>query len=166
MGKGRKKLPDSIKIMKGTNQKCRMETPVNENLLPAKINYVPKPPDWFSPLGVNLYNDVTSELLAKKLIEKVDMSMVIAFCNQMALHLELEQYLKERGSRIDEMVEKIYRNGKPAKVTRRLCPEHRASMDALEKAKQIATEFGFTPLARQRLVYQAINNNPSDDDFT
>lgn len=155
MAKGRKKLPDSLKIMKGTDRKCRM---VSTDLVPVKIDYLPDPPAWFSPLAISIYQDVTSELLAKKLIQKVDISMVVSFCNLMALHLECEKALRTK--RIYYVIDKNF-NRVPV-----LHPKHKVSMDALSQAKQIANEFGFTPLARQRLIHQVNPDNPTDNDFT
>lgn len=155
MSKGRKKLPDSIKIMQGTDRKDRM---TGTSLIPSKFDYVPLPPEWFTPLAELIYQDVTSELLAKKLLEKVDISLVVSFCNLIALHQECEKALRTK--RIYYTIDKNF-NRIP-----NLHPLHKVSMDALHQAKQIASEFGFTPLARQRLMHQANNEDESRDDFT
>ena len=140
--KGRKPKPQRLKELAGTAQPCR--TNPNEMEVSRLIN-VPEPPFLLSDQGKTEFAIICNELSNKKMLHLVDLSLITAYCNEMALYIETELILKENG-RIDEFFnedgELIKRQGKP---------EQKIANDALNKALKIAVQFGLTPSARTRI---------------
>ena len=154
MGKGRKATLDSVKIMKGTDQKCRMS---GKGTSLAVISKVPPSPSWFTPLARKIYKDATRELMSKHLLHVVSLTSLVSFCNMMAKHLELEQEMSEEG----RFVTIESKTGSYETIS----PKHKASKDALELALKIAVEFGFTPVSSQRIINQVTKKDDNDKFF-
>jgi len=150
----RQKTPDALKVINGTDKKYRM-TKVNSKQ--GGIAKVPPVPAWFTPMAKKIYKDVTRELMAKSLLHVVGLTMVVSYCNLIALHLQLEEEMKEEG-RLITVVSK-------AGSFETANPKHKMSLDALEKARQIAVEFGFTPLSQQRIISQVTKKDDNDKFF-
>ena len=139
---GRKKIPSEIKKARGTLRKCReLENPMEVK----KVDALPVAPTWLSAIGQEQFNIVVSQLNVLGMLYEVDLKLIEAYSNAMALHIESEQQLREVG-RIQ-----IYRdedgNPKHAQIT----PLQTISKQALESALKIATQFGLTPSARTKI---------------
>ena len=79
------------------------------------------------------------------MLHLVDLALVTAYANEMALYIEMELFLKING-RIDEFF------NEDGGLTRRTYkPEHKISKDSLANALKIAAQFGLTPSARTRI---------------
>jgi len=154
MGKGRKVTSDNLKIMKGTDQKCRM---TGKGTSLSVISKVPPAPSWFNPLARTVYMDVARELLAQNLLHIVGLPLVISYCNTIAVHLQLEEQLSTEGRFITIET----KNG----LCEAISPKHKASLDTLDKALKISAEFGFTPISQQRIISQVTEKDNNDKFF-
>jgi P27 family predicted phage terminase small subunit len=150
----RQKTPDQLKVINGTDKKYRM---TRVGIKQAGISKVPPAPSWFTPMAKKIYKDVSRELMAKNLLHVVGLTLVVSYCNLIALHLQLEQEMKSEG-RLITIETKAGSYEAPN-------PKHKMSLDALEKARQIAVEFGFTPLSQQRIISQVTNKDDNDKFF-
>ena len=152
MGKGRKKIPTEIKKLRGTLQKCR-ETESQMNV--KRSGRIPDAPDWLSEVGREQYYKVTNELWNKNMLYEVDLALVIAYSNEMALYIETEKLLRTK-SRIYAKHDKDGNIVYAASV-----PYQKIANDALNKAIKLAVQFGFTPSARTNI--QRIETNEYKD---
>ena len=98
---GRKKIPDQVKILHGTNQPCRM----NENKPDYEIvKKLPPAPRWFSKLGKRIYRNLGKELLQKNILTALSIPMFIAYCREISIYLEIEMEFLTMEDRIHNIL--------------------------------------------------------------
>ena len=139
---GRKKIPTQLKKIRGTYAKSRE---LENEMKVEKVEQPPKPPNWLTKIGKEQWSIVTNELFALGMLHLVDLALVEAYCNAMALHLETEKVLHETG-RIQ-----IYRDEDGRVKHSQIVPLVTVSKQALADAIKLATQFGFTPSARTKI---------------
>ena len=146
----RPKTPDSIKIMKGTDQPVRMS---GKNITDTSIEKIPFAPKWLSDSGKGFYKKLTKEFNAKKLLTNSNLDLVIMLANEMSVYVDLEKeskiYLK--GDIIvlehdDEGGEIVRDNMKTYYKFRKL------SKDAYGNVVKLSSEFGLTPASISRII--------------
>ena len=139
---GRKKIPTQLKKLRGTYAKSRE---VENEMQVAKVEQPPKPPSWLTKTGKEQWILVTNELFTLQMLHAVDLALVEAYCNAIALHIETEQILQESG-RIQ-----IYRDEDGRIKHSQIVPLVTVSKQALSDAIKLATQFGLTPSARTKI---------------
>ena len=87
---GRKKIPTQLKKIRGTYAKSRE---IENEMQVAKVEQPPKPPSWLTKTGKQQWILVTNELFNLQMLHEVDLALVEAYCNAMALHIETEKVL-------------------------------------------------------------------------
>lgn len=147
MARGRKRIPTKIKKLKGTLQKCR--TQENEMQV-AVLEKMPHAPLWLSEIGKQEWDNVCFELYNKQMLHKIDLPLIAAYCNAMALHIETEIMLREKG-RIQ-----VYKNTDGTIKHAQSVPHQKIANDALERALKIAAQFGLTPSSRSAISQPTI----------
>ena len=148
--KGRPSKPTILKKMAGTDQKCR----INENEMQVSVlANIPDPPFELSNIAKKEYLIVTNELLAKGMLHLVDLSLVTTYANEMAIYIEMENFLLKNG-RVDE-----FYNEENMLTKRTMKPEVRIANQSLANALKIACQFGLTPSARTKINAPIVNDN-------
>lgn len=140
--KGRKPKPTRMKEMSGTDQPCRV---LDNEMTVSILANIPDPPFDLSAQAEREYYIICQELHSKKMLHLVDLSLITAYSNEMALYIETEKVLRQHG-RIDE-----FYNEDGQLIRRQSKPEQKISNDALSKALKIAVQFGITPSSRTRI---------------
>ena len=139
---GRKKIPTEIKKARGTLRKCReLENPMQVK----KIDGLPQAPKWLSEIGKEQFNIVVNQLNNLGMLYEVDLKLIEAYANSMALHIEAEQQLRESGRIM------IYRNEDGDVKHSQIVPMQTISKQALESAIKISSLFGLNPAARTKI---------------
>ena len=156
MGKGRKKLPTALKKMQGTTEKSRE---VENEMQVELCSSLPDAPELLSEIGKGEWLKVTQQLFNLKMLHSVDLRLVEAYCNEIALYIESEQWLRQNGrveefKNIDGMVTRSQAN-----------PHQKIAKDALASALKLATQFGLTPVARASISAPTVNNNTQINNF-
>lgn len=150
MGKGRKKIPTRLKELQGTVEKSRLV----ENEMTAELcQAIPEPPEWLSEIAKQEWDKVTLELFNKQMLHRIDLRLIEAYCNAIALHIETEQMLRDKG-RIQ-----IFKNPDGTLKHMQAVPYQKIANDALDRALKIATQFGMTPTARTSISQPVIQQN-------
>ena len=150
MGKGRKKTPTRLKELQGTLEKSRtLENEMMVELCPA----VPAPPEWLSELAKEEWSKVTMELYNKQMLHHIDLRLIEAYCNAIALHIETEQMLRDKG-RIQ-----VFKNADGSLKHMQAVPYQKIANDALDRALKLATQFGLTPTSRTSISQPVIQQN-------
>ena len=91
MGRGRKKLPTEVKKLRGTLKKER----VLENEMQVEIlKELPETPEWLSDIAKVEWKKVCLELFNKNMLHYVDLKLIEAYCNAIALHIGTEMLLR------------------------------------------------------------------------
>ena len=86
MAKGRKKLPDNIKALRGTDQPCRMENKVAT--LPTQT-LITLPKSGLTGTAKKIFAIVATELIYNNILDRLGVDLVIAYCREMALYHDM-----------------------------------------------------------------------------
>ena len=150
--KGRKKLPDSIKALRGTDQPCRMtDKPAVQGATVIKL-----PKVGLKGTAKKVFAVVATELMHNNLLDVYGVDMVVAYAHEMALYHDMMSDIEKEGVTIEVMTK--------AGVVTRINPKRKVAEGALAAAKSLAVEFGMTPSSRSR-VSAILNDNTPKDEF-
>lgn len=150
MSKGRKKLPNEVKALRGTDQPCRMTEQAGVNSITAL------PRSGLKGTAKKIFELVGTELIHKNLLELVSLDLVVAYSREMGLYHDMMREVEKEGTTIEVET----KNG----TTTIINPKRKVAESALANAKAIAVEFGFTPASRSR-VSGLLNTDAPKDDF-
>ena len=149
--KGRRKIPNALKTLRGTDQPCRMTDGAES---PA-TNVVAVPRSGLKGTARKVFGIVAAGLIHKRLLEVVGVDLVVACAREMGLYHDMMRDVEREGA----TVEIITRNG-PATVVN---PKRRIAEGALANARSLAAEFGLTPASRHRVAALLADDAPKDD---
>ena len=156
MAKGRKKLPTNLKKIQGTLEKSRLVE--NEMQVELCVS-IPEPPELLSEIGRGEWEKVTSQLYNLKMLHRVDLRLVEAYCNEIALYIECEMELRKNG-RVDN-----FKNTNGEVIRSQAKPFIKIKNDALNNAMKLAAQFGLTPVARASISTPITNNNTQINNY-
>ena len=150
--KGRKKLPDSIKALRGTDQPCRMtDKPAVQGATVIKL-----PKVGLKGTAKKVFAVVATELMHNNLLDVYGVDMVVAYAREMALYHDMMSDIEKEGVTIEIET----KNGTVMQIN----PKRKIAEGALAAAKSLAAEFGMTPSSRSR-VSAIMNDNAPKDEF-
>ena len=121
MGKGRKPISNALKVLKGTDQPCRMR----EEISYEKITKIPKAPDYMCVAGKKVYKITAQQLADQGILNVVNINAVMMYANEMGKYIEAEKKLS--GS------------------------ENKMASEYLANAKMWAVELGITPASASKV---------------
>lgn len=153
MTKGRKKLPDELKALRGTDQPCRM----TGDTVSAGTAVAALPRSGLKGTAKKVFDVVATELIHKCLLDIVGVDLVVAYAREMGLYHDMMRETEKEGYTIEVMT----KHGTATVVN----PKRKVAESALMNAKALAAEFGLTPASRSR-VAALVSNVPQKDDFT
>lgn len=156
MAKGRKKLPTNLKKIQGTLEKSRLVE--NEMQVELCVS-LPDAPELLSEIGRGEWEKVTSQLYNLKMLHRVDLRLVEAYCNEIALYIECEIELRKNG-RVDN-----FKNTNGEVIRSQAKPFIKIKNDALNNAMKLAAQFGLTPVARASISAPITNNNTQINNY-
>ena len=149
--KGRKKIPDQLKILKGTDQPCRM----NDAPDISAISKMPPPPPWLSKSAKKVYKTKSDILASIRVLTPLDIEMFISFCHEFGRYIDTAEKLAE-------VSHSAILAEKPGELYERLT---RINRDAFDRAKQLAGEFGLSPVARLKIASGEHSQKPKLEDI-
>lgn len=152
MAKGRKKLPDNIKALRGTDQPCRMENKIAT--LPTQT-LITLPNSGLKGTAKKIFAIVATELIYNNILDHLGVDLVIAYCREMALYHDMMKDMEKEGY----TVKVATKTGFITQVN----PKRKIAESALSAAKALAVEFGMTPSSRNRVAALLSGNEPKDD---
>ena len=138
MGQGRKKIPTSLKKLKGTNRK---ERELENEMQVTHVICMPDAPSFLNAFGAEEWHKVTNQLADLSMLHEVDLGMLGAYCREMGIYIEMVEMLKAG------QVERTYDKDGRLRGSK-LRPEVKIARDSLDRAIKLAVQFGFTPSAR------------------
>jgi len=136
--KGRKPVSDHLKVIRGTNQPCRMRG----DMIVEHINKLPEPPREMSRTARRLYKDCGHFILMAKVLTPVDIWLLEMFAIEIGRYRDLSYQLEkiDLTADMDEFQERKYKRMKSA------------AREAFENGMKIAIELGLTPAARLKFA--------------
>jgi len=146
MTAGRKPLPNQLKVLKGTDQPCRMRDDVSVE----KVSKMPPPPKWLGDTARKLYKTKSQFLIGAGIISVGDIEMFVTFCHEFGRYIETAEKLSEvnHSAVLSEKQEQLY--WRLTKINR----------DSFDRARSLAGEFGFTPISRLKFAAPVEDNDP------
>lgn len=150
--KGRKKLPDNIKSLRGTDQPCRM----TDKPVPQSTTIVSLPKVGLKGTAKKVFVVVATELMHNNLLDVVGIDLLVAYCREMGLYHDMMREIEKEGATIEVMTK--------SGVITQVNPKRKVAESALAAAKSLATEFGMTPSSRNR-VAAILSGNEQRDEF-
>jgi P27 family predicted phage terminase small subunit len=144
MTKGRKRIPDEIKRIRGTIKPSR----VNETVPDMVIDRLPPAPLMLNKHGKKVYKTIGQYLLNVKVLNEVNLAMFAAFCREYGVYWEAEESMINISDRWEKVTDSLgnFRTSPNAK--------HTISKESLRNALKIAVEFGLTPASISKIVFE------------
>ena len=136
MGKGRKPISNALKVLKGTDQPCRMR----EEISYEKITKIPKAPDYMCIAGKKVYKITAQQLADQGILNVVNINAVMMYANEMGKYIEAEKKLSEPEEISDKGGVRYVRN-----------PLDKMASEYLANAKMWAVELGITPASASKV---------------
>jgi P27 family predicted phage terminase small subunit len=150
--KGRKKLPDNIKALRGTDQPCR-----TSNAPAVQTSTVIRLPKvGLKGTAKKIFAVVATELMHNNLLDVYGVDMVVAYAREMALYHDMMSEIDKEGVTVEVETK--------AGFVTQINPKRKIAEGALAAAKSLAVEFGMTPSSRSR-VAALLSGNEQKDEF-
>lgn len=146
MGVGRKPVPSALKLVKGTDQPCRM----NKNEPKPKADNI-KMPVGMSDSAKKHWGQVVKQLKEAGIMTNLDVTALMIYC---------ETYAQWR-----DATDKINKHGSVVKGERGFpvrSPYLMVAQKAFDQMKQMLTEFGMTPSSRTKVNTTDEHNEKKD----
>lgn len=131
------KTNNTLKELKGTDQKTRLDKEVNVET----INVLPSAPTWFKKSSKLIYEDTGHRLILMGILNPVNMNLFIAYCRELGMYFDLEKQFNTINSKFQE-----------GKTGTSIHPAYKMAREALGNAVKIAQEFGMTPLQMTKVT--------------
>nr|DAZ61851.1 MAG TPA: terminase small subunit [Caudoviricetes sp.] len=151
MAKGRKKISDELKSLRGTDQPCRMDG----NLTPTTSAVVSIPRSGLKGTAKKVFEVVATELIHNRLLDMVGVDLLVAYAREMGLYHDMMRDAEKEGYTI--VVETKFG------TTTLVNPKRKIAESALMNAKALSAEFGLTPASRSRVAALLSDEEPKDD---
>ena len=154
--KGRKKIPTELKKARGTLRKSRE---LDNQMEVKKVDSIPVAPDWLSDIGAEQFDIVVNQLNSLGMLYQIDLKLIEAYANSMALYIECEKQLRINGRIM------VYRDEDGNPKHSQIVPLQTVSKQALEQALKLAVQFGITPSSRTKISAPIKSLEIKDNEF-
>jgi P27 family predicted phage terminase small subunit len=131
--KGRKPMSDQLKVLRGTDQPCRMRG----QLILSDIIKMPPAPKYFSKISRKYYKTVGIYLLQAKIITAIDIGVLEMCCYEFGRYHDLSQELAKM-----KMTDITFEQGQDFQRLRT------AVKQSFDRWLKLAIELGMTPSSR------------------
>jgi P27 family predicted phage terminase small subunit len=148
--KGRKRTPDHLKVVAGTDQACRMNP--HAPVAPATL---PSAPDWLSARATEIFDGLVATLDQMGIASSAD-TAVIAMAASRLEEVEITTALVEDNGRTYDTTTEA------GGTMHRSRPEVAQRSDAMKHAQSLLSELGLTPAARSKV---SASKKPEENPF-
>lgn len=152
---GRPRKPEAMKQLSGTSQPCRRQPETDFGV----ITKIPAAPKYMNKYAKKLYKTTANKLAAIRLLNDVNLPIVVGYANEMGKYWEAEEQLNEVG-RLDIQKDS---EGNILKIQR--LPLDKMASEYLANAKSFATELGITPASAHKVKLPESPKNKPFSDF-
>jgi P27 family predicted phage terminase small subunit len=132
---GRKRIPDHLKIIKGTAQKCRMNPDA-----PVCDDELPRPPAWLSRDAVEHFAVLRTRIEGLGIASRTDTELLAVAAERMAEIDECGKLIADEG--------RLVQSGTMIRTN----PAVSQRNEAFRHLQSLLAEFGLTPSARAKIV--------------
>ncbi len=137
--RGRPPVPSKLKVLRGTDQPCRMN-----KREPKAEPGAPVCPAWLSPKAKRAWKELVGILGGMDILSKADRRAMELLCDAYAEYRDARAVVAKQGATYEA---ETVAGG----VMIRPRPEVAIAADAWRRVKGMLTEFGLTPASRSRV---------------
>lgn len=148
--KGRKRKPDHLKVVSGTDQRCRMHPDA-----PTAPTGLPVAPEMLTKRGAEIFDGLVAILDEMGIASTADTSVVM-LCASRLEEVEITTALVEDNGRTYETI------SESGSVMHRSRPEVQQRNEAMKHAQSLLSDLGLTPAARSRV---SVSKKPEGNPF-
>jgi P27 family predicted phage terminase small subunit len=138
MSKGRKRIPDNLKVIAGTDQPCRMNPDA-----PAPAEDMPRPPAWLSRRAVEHFGALRSRFEYMSVATSTDTEMLALAAARLAEIEECDELIEEHG----RLIESVSNKGTMVRAN----PAVGQRNEAMRHLHSLLSEFGASPASRSKV---------------
>lgn len=149
---GRNKLPDAVKIARGTDQPCRMSGEVGVSVLDAV-----KAPAFLAGLAKKVFEQTAQQLCNCRVLTSLDVEQLAMYSINVGRAIEAEKAIRSEGAVIQ--IQTKYDQVPTVN------PWIKIQKDAITTASAIAGQYGLTPVSRVRIAQMAAPEQKEKDPF-
>lgn len=144
--RGRKPVPSHLKVLRGTDQPCRMN-PDEPKPEPSEMTA----PPGLSPAALKEWDRVKKVLAESGIVSVLDTNALAAYCEMYAIWASAIKHLQREGMVVSS------KRGEPMRN-----PYLKIANDAHDRMVKMLTEFGMTPSSRTRVSATKKQEKPDD----
>ena len=148
---GRKRTPDALKVIKGTDQPVRMSGDASYSIV---ITKAPAPPKHLSKEAKKVWKSVAREMVNMKLLTTLNVMTLSIYADLVAQYIRINEDIELMKGNV------IVMNGRNAQLN----PLIVAKNMTIAQIMKLSTEFGFTQAAQSRImgVMKSVNEEEND----
>jgi P27 family predicted phage terminase small subunit len=143
--RGRKRLPDHLKVVKGTDQRCRMNPAA-----PQADSSLPIPPDHLSERAAELFRQVVAILAGMGIASSSDVHSLTILAQRLE-EIEICTVVIEDSGRFFTSSVEYDDEGRITSQQIKGHPAVAQRSEAMRHAQSLLAEFGLTPAARSKV---------------
>ena len=149
---GRNRLPDAVKVARGTDQPCRMSGDAGVSVLDSV-----KAPLYLKGTSKKVFEQTAAQLCNCRVLTALDIEQLSMYAINVARAIEAEEALRKEGAVI--------------KMTTRydivpiVNPWVKIQKDAISISSAIAAQYGLTPVSRMRIAQMVAPPKKEKDPF-
>lgn len=149
MTKGRKPIPNELKILRGTNQPCRMKPTIEADLI-SEINQIVDLKNFKvlqSKRAKDIFIQKANQLIKLKLLTDMDIEQLVVYASSLDILFTCMKEMKK------EMFVKIYETKDDVVYLKGMIanPHIKLYREMIEIVGRIGSDFGFSPVSRMKL---------------
>lgn len=143
--KGRKPIPDNLKVLRGTDQPCRLRDELSVTPITDPILSIPKGSPLKSKRAKAIFIGKANQLIALKILTSFDIEQLSVY----AYTLDQVYVCMEKIHKLDLFREMHDADGKILRYVEN--PYIKLLRDMIDITNKIGADFGFSPVSRQKL---------------
>ena len=149
---GRNRLPDAVKVARGTDQPCRMSGDAGVSVLDSV-----KAPAFLSGAAKKIFEETAFQLCSCRVLTALDVEQLSMYALNVGRAIEAEKAIKKEGAVITV---KTKYDQVPA-----VNPWVKIQKDAISVSSAIAAQYGLTPVSRMRIAQMVAPEKKEKDPF-
>jgi P27 family predicted phage terminase small subunit len=159
--KGRKIIPDQIKVLKGTDQKCRLNSGMNIQTIKSIDEIKASNKSILkSKRAKKIFLEKANQLINYKMLSVLDLEQLVVYAFSLdELFMAMDQIQKpdfERFIRVSDKLNEVSRYVEN--------PHLKYFRDLFFIVNKIGSDFGFSPVSRIKMKDMFLNNKEKNDE--
>lgn len=145
MTKGRKALPNAVKVLRGTDQPCRMNNELSVTPITDFISSLPKNSPLKTKRAKKIYKEKANQLISLRVLTLFDLEQLAIYAYALDQAYTCMEELENKGL----FYEQFDDNGNILRYVEN--PYMKLLREMIDITNKIGSDYGFIPVSRQKL---------------